>query len=53
MASGAANRYAQAVLSLAKEQNTMAQWQADLALLNDVASDRSSGRVSQESERSE
>jgi len=39
MASGAANRYAQAVLSLAKEQNTMAQWRADLALLNDVASD--------------
>lgn len=39
MASGAANRYAQAVLSLAKEQNTMARWQADLALLNDVASD--------------
>jgi len=39
MASGAANRYAQAVLSLAKEQNTLAQWRADLALLNDVASD--------------
>jgi F-type H+-transporting ATPase subunit delta len=39
MASGAANRYAQAVLSLAKEQNTMALWRADLALLNDVASD--------------
>ena len=39
MASGAANRYAQAVLSLAKEQNTMAQWRADLALLDDVASD--------------
>jgi F-type H+-transporting ATPase subunit delta len=39
MASGAAKRYAQAVLSLAKEAGTTAAWQADLALLNDVVSD--------------
>jgi F-type H+-transporting ATPase subunit delta len=38
MASGVAKRYAQAVFSLAKEQGTLGQWQADLALLNDVAS---------------
>ena len=38
MASGVAKRYAQAVFSLAKEQGTLDQWQADLALLNDVAS---------------
>jgi F-type H+-transporting ATPase subunit delta len=39
MASGVAKRYAQAVLSLAKESGTLDKWQADLALLNDVASD--------------
>ncbi len=39
MASGVAKRYAQAVFSLAKEQGTLGQWQSDLALLNDVASD--------------
>ncbi|MEZ4495971.1 MAG: F0F1 ATP synthase subunit delta [Thermomicrobiales bacterium] len=38
MASGVAKRYAQAVFSLAKEQGTLGQWQSDLALLNDVAS---------------
>ena len=38
MASGVAKRYAQAVFSLAKEQGTLDQWQTDLALLNDVAS---------------
>jgi F-type H+-transporting ATPase subunit delta len=39
MASSVAKRYAEAVLSLAKEQGTMSRWQADLTLLNDVASD--------------
>lgn len=39
MASSVAKRYSGAVLSLAKENGTMSRWQADLALLNDVASD--------------
>lgn len=39
MASSVAKRYAEAVLSLAKENGTLGRWQADLALLNDVASD--------------
>jgi len=39
MASGAAKRYAQAVFSLAKERGTLEQWQADLALLNEVMAD--------------
>ena len=39
MASGAAKRYAQAVWSLAKEQDSMSRWRADLVLLNDVVSD--------------
>lgn len=43
MASGVAKRYAQAVFSLAKEQGTLGQWQADLALLNDVASNAEAG----------
>ena len=43
MASGVAKRYAQAVFSLAKEQGTLGQWHADLALLNDVASNAEAG----------
>lgn len=43
MASGAAKRYAQAVWSLAKEQDSTSRWQADLALLNDVVSDAEAG----------
>jgi len=39
MASGAAKRYAQAVFSLAKERGTLDQWQADLAILNEVMAD--------------
>lgn len=39
MASNVAKRYVEAVLSLAKESGTMGRWQADLAILNDVASD--------------
>jgi F-type H+-transporting ATPase subunit delta len=39
MASNVAKRYVEAVLSLAQENGTMSRWQADLALLNDVASD--------------
>jgi F-type H+-transporting ATPase subunit delta len=40
MASGAAKRYAQAVFSLAKERGTLDQWQADLAILDEVLADR-------------
>jgi hypothetical protein len=36
MASGAAKRYAQAVLSLAKEQGALDAWQRDLATLNNL-----------------
>lgn len=43
MASGVAKRYAQAVFSLAKEQDTLGQWHADLALLNDVAGNAEAG----------
>lgn len=39
MASSVAKRYAEAVFSLAKENGTLSRWQADLALLSDVASD--------------
>lgn len=39
MASSVAKRYAEAVLSLARERGTLDKWQTDLALLNDVASD--------------
>ena len=39
MASGAAKRYAQAVLSLAKEQSTLDAWQRDLARLNELMRD--------------
>jgi F-type H+-transporting ATPase subunit delta len=40
MASSVAKRYVQAVLSLAKDSGTMDRWQADLALLNEIASDK-------------
>lgn len=36
MASGAAKRYAQAVIGLAKERGTLEAWHADLALLNSL-----------------
>ncbi|MGH2550888.1 MAG: F0F1 ATP synthase subunit delta [Thermomicrobiales bacterium] len=39
MASSVAKRYAEAVFSLGKENGTLSRWEADLALLNDVASD--------------
>ena len=39
MASGAAKRYAQAVLGLAKERGTLDAWYADLARLNELMSD--------------
>ncbi|MDQ3696106.1 MAG: F0F1 ATP synthase subunit delta [Chloroflexota bacterium] len=39
MARGAAKRYAQAVLSLAKERGTLDAWQADLAGLSELMSD--------------
>ncbi len=39
MASGAAKRYAQAVLALAKERGTLDAWHADLARLNELMSD--------------
>ena len=39
MASGAAKRYAQAVLGLAKERGTLDAWHADLARLNELMSD--------------
>jgi F-type H+-transporting ATPase subunit delta len=39
VASGAARRYAQAVLSLAKEQSTLDAWLRDLARLNDLMGD--------------
>ena len=38
MASGAAKRYAQAVLELAKERGTLDAWHADLARLNELMS---------------
>lgn len=39
MASGAAKRYAQAVIDLAKEQGTLDAWHDDLARLDDVMRD--------------
>ena len=39
MASGAAKRYAQAVLELARERGTFDAWHADLARLNELMSD--------------
>jgi F-type H+-transporting ATPase subunit delta len=39
LASGAAKRYAQAVLSLAKERGTLDAWRDDLARLNELVSD--------------
>ncbi len=39
MASSAAKRYAQAVFTLAKEQNTLDVWQNDLALLDNIVRD--------------
>ena len=39
MASSAAKRYAQAVFTLAKEQNTLDAWQSDLALLDNIVGD--------------
>jgi F-type H+-transporting ATPase subunit delta len=36
MASRAAKRYAQAILSLAKERGTLDRWQSDLSVLNEV-----------------
>jgi len=39
MASGAAQRYTQAVFSLAKEKGNFDQWQADLARLDAIVSD--------------
>lgn len=44
MASGAAKRYAQAVLSLAKDHNTLDAWQADLGTLNALMSDGKAGQ---------
>ena len=39
MASSAAKRYAQAVFTLAKDQNTLDVWQNDLALLDNIVRD--------------
>jgi F-type H+-transporting ATPase subunit delta len=39
VASSAAKRYAQAVFTLAKEQNTLDAWQSDLALLDNIVRD--------------
>ena len=39
MASSAAKRYAQAVFTLAKEQDTLDAWQSDLALLDNIVRD--------------
>jgi len=41
VASGAAKRYAQAVLELAKERNTLDEWQVDLARLAEMMRDPS------------
>jgi F-type H+-transporting ATPase subunit delta len=44
MASGAAKRYAQAVLSLARDRKTLDSWHADLGTLNALMSDPKAGR---------
>lgn len=44
MASGAAKRYAQAVFSLARENGSFDQWQADLARLDALVSDERAAR---------
>ena len=44
MASGAAKRYAQAVLSLARDRKTLDAWQADLGTLNALMSDPKAGQ---------
>lgn len=44
MASGAAKRYAQAVLSLARDRMTLDAWQADLGTLNALMADPKAGQ---------
>lgn len=44
MASGAAKRYAQAVLSLARDRKTLDAWQADLGTLNALMADPKAGQ---------
>ena len=44
MASGAAKRYAQAVLSLARDRKSLDAWQADLGTLNALMSDPKAGQ---------
>jgi F-type H+-transporting ATPase subunit delta len=44
MASGAAKRYAQAVLSLARDRKSLDAWQADLGTLNALMADPKAGQ---------
>jgi F-type H+-transporting ATPase subunit delta len=44
MASGAAKRYAQAVLSLARDRKSLDAWQADLGTLNALMTDPKAGQ---------
>lgn len=39
MASGAAKRYVDAIIDIAREQNTFKPWQQDIQLINDMVSD--------------